>query len=221
MLTSTRPGSRSVTRASSATCSSNMSQTRSEGDGNKNLPPVDFWSRSLGAALSAHLVHTYSATALRLKRPNSSEKPLDSKRLSRVVAFIDGSAERDFSVSDLASVACMSPAHFSRSFKAATGHAPHEYVSRQRLDLAKRLLVTSDRPLVEIAYATGFRLRPISIGPFARRREPRRACIARRTCSTKSIKQARFRLITENVGHLLCRFPSGRSRIGVHKVRAG
>jgi len=111
---------------------------------------------SLGAALSAHLVHTYSAKALRLKQPNSSEKPLDPKRLSRVVAFINASAERDFSVSDLASVACMSPAHFSRSFKAATGHAPHEYVSRQRLDLAKRLLVSSDRPLVEIAYATGF-----------------------------------------------------------------
>jgi AraC family transcriptional regulator len=111
---------------------------------------------SLGAALSAHLVHTYSATALRPKHPGSSEKPLDPKRLSRVVAFIDASVERDFSVNDLASVACMSPAHFSRSFKAATGHAPHDYVSRQRLDLAKRLLVTSDRPLVEIAYATGF-----------------------------------------------------------------
>ena len=111
---------------------------------------------SLGAALSAHLVHSYSTTALRPKHPGSSEKPLDPKRLSRVVEFINASAERDFSVNDLASVACMSPAHFSRSFKAATGHAPHEYVSRQRLDLAKQLLVTSDRPLVEIAYATGF-----------------------------------------------------------------
>ena len=44
----------------------------------------------------------------------------------------------------------------SRSFKAATGSAPHEYVSRQRLDLAKRQLLTSDRLLVDIAYATGF-----------------------------------------------------------------
>ena len=50
----------------------------------------------------------------------------------------------------------MSPAHFSRSFKAATGSAPHEYVSLQRLDLAKRLLLTSDRLLIDIAYATGF-----------------------------------------------------------------
>ena len=49
-------------------------------------------------------------------------KPLDPKRLSRVTDFINASVERDFTVNELASVACMSPAHFSRSFKAATGH---------------------------------------------------------------------------------------------------
>jgi AraC family transcriptional regulator len=111
---------------------------------------------SLGNALSAHLVHTYSATAVRLKQFSGADKPLDLKRLTRVTEFINASVERAFTVNELASVACMSPAHFSRSFKAATGTAPHEYVSRQRLDLAKRLLLTSDRLLVDIAYATGF-----------------------------------------------------------------
>ena len=110
----------------------------------------------LGRALSAHLVHSYSASAVRLTQSNAAQKPLDAKRLSRVTEFIDACVERDFTVKDLASVACMSPAHFSRSFKAATGTSPHEYVSRQRLDLAKRLLATSDRLLVDIAYATGF-----------------------------------------------------------------
>jgi AraC family transcriptional regulator len=111
---------------------------------------------SLSSALSAHLVHAYSATAVRLKQSGGADKPLDMKRLRRVTDFISASVERAFSVNELASVACMSPAHFSRSFKAATGTAPHEYVSRQRLDLAKRLLLTSDRLLVDIAYATGF-----------------------------------------------------------------
>lgn len=111
---------------------------------------------SLSSALSAHLVHAYSGTAVRLKQSSIADKPLDMKRLTRVTEFINASVERAFSVNELASVACMSPAHFSRSFKAATGTAPHEYVSRQRLDLAKRLLLTSDRLLVDIAYATGF-----------------------------------------------------------------
>ncbi|MDR3464782.1 MAG: AraC family transcriptional regulator [Xanthobacteraceae bacterium] len=111
---------------------------------------------SLSSALSAHLVHTYSATAVRLKQSGVADKPLDMKRLTRVTEFISASVERAFTVNELASVACMSPAHFSRSFKAATGKAPHEYVSGQRLDLAKRLLVTTDRLLVDIAYAAGF-----------------------------------------------------------------
>jgi AraC family transcriptional regulator len=111
---------------------------------------------SLGRALSAHLVHSYSASSVRLKNLNNGHKALDPKRLARVTEFINASVERDFTVDDLAAVACMSPAHFSRSFKAATGEAPHEYVSRQRLDLAKRLLVTSDRLLVDIAYTAGF-----------------------------------------------------------------
>jgi AraC family transcriptional regulator len=111
---------------------------------------------TLGSALSAHLVHNYSAATASPKRLNGDHKPLDSKRLARVTEFINECVDRDFTVADLASVACMSPAHFSRSFKAATGTAPHEYVSRQRLDLAKRLLVTSDRLLVDIAYAAGF-----------------------------------------------------------------
>jgi AraC family transcriptional regulator len=101
-------------------------------------------------------VHSYSATAVRLTQSNATQKPLDAKRLSRVTEYIDASVERDFTVRDLASVACMSPAHFSRSFKAATGKAPHEFVSQQRLDLAKRLLSGSERPLVDIAYAAGF-----------------------------------------------------------------
>lgn len=115
---------------------------------------------SLGRALSAHLVHSYAATSVRLKQPHAVQKPLDARRLSRVTEFIAASVDRDFTVKDLASVACMSPAHFSRSFKAATGAAPHEYVSRQRLDLAKRLLSTSDRPLIDIAYAAGFSSQP-------------------------------------------------------------
>ena len=111
---------------------------------------------SLSGALSAHLVHTYSATAVGLKQFSGADKPLDLKRLTRVTEFINASVEQAFTVNELASIACMSPAHFSRSFKAATGSAPHEYVSRARLDLAKRLLLTSDRLLVDIAYATGF-----------------------------------------------------------------
>jgi len=111
---------------------------------------------SLSRTLSAHLVHAYADTAVRCKQVAAAARPLDPNRLSRVTDFIEASVSGDFTVEDLASVACMSQAHFSRSFKAATGAAPHEYVSRRRLDLAKQLLVSTDRLLIDIAYATGF-----------------------------------------------------------------
>lgn len=112
---------------------------------------------SLGNALSAYLVHCYSETSVRLKlQQNAKEKPLDAKRLARVTAFIGEHVDHDFTVAELAAVACMSPAHFARSFKASTGKAPHEFISSRRLDLAKQLLTADDRQIADIAYATGF-----------------------------------------------------------------
>ncbi len=109
---------------------------------------------ALGIALSAHLVHRYSAATIRQK--DGGDKPLDRRRLERVEEFIAVHLFDDFTVTDLAAVACMSVAHFTRSFRAATGRTPYDYVSACRLDLAKRRLLTEDTQIAEIAAATGF-----------------------------------------------------------------
>jgi AraC family transcriptional regulator len=56
----------------------------------------------------------------------------------------------------MASVACMSAAHFARSFRLATGSPPHEFVSLQRLTLAKMRLLSEDSQIADIALAAGF-----------------------------------------------------------------
>ncbi len=109
---------------------------------------------SLGVALAAHLVQRYSAANVR--RKESADKPLDRRRLERVEDFIAAHLFEDFAVADLAAAACMSVAHFTRSFRAATGRTPYEYVSGRRLDLAKHRLLTEDTQIAEIAAATGF-----------------------------------------------------------------
>lgn len=109
---------------------------------------------SLGVALSAHLVNRYSAATIRQKE--TADKPLDRRRLERVEDFIEGHLFDDFAVADLAAVACMSVAHFTRCFRAATGRTPYEYVSGRRLDLARHRLITEDTQIAEIAAATGF-----------------------------------------------------------------
>jgi AraC family transcriptional regulator len=83
-------------------------------------------------------------------------KPIDDRRMARVLVFVAEHIEQNLTVADLAGVACMSPAHFARSFKATTGQCPHEFLSRIRLTLAKRMLAERHMPISDIALSTGF-----------------------------------------------------------------
>jgi AraC family transcriptional regulator len=56
----------------------------------------------------------------------------------------------------MASEACLSRFHFARAFKASTGQAPHQYVSAERLERAKSLLIQGDRSLLDIALSLNF-----------------------------------------------------------------
>ena len=50
----------------------------------------------------------------------------------------------------------MSPRTFARRFLAVTGTTPYRWLLRQRVQLAQRLLETSDLPVDQVARASGF-----------------------------------------------------------------
>jgi AraC family transcriptional regulator len=77
-------------------------------------------------------------------------------QIARVRAFIEQNLQRNIVVRDLSAVAERSPAHFSRSFKKAVGEPPHAYVIKRRLERACHLMVTTSKPLSEIALSVGF-----------------------------------------------------------------
>jgi AraC-like DNA-binding protein len=57
----------------------------------------------------------------------------------------------------MAAVVHLSPFHFARQFKAATGLAPHQYVIARRVERAQHLLRTDGRlGLAEVAFRSGF-----------------------------------------------------------------
>jgi AraC family transcriptional regulator len=57
----------------------------------------------------------------------------------------------------MAAVARLSPYHFARQFKAATGVPPHQYVITRRVERAKELLQAgADLSLAEVASRAGF-----------------------------------------------------------------
>jgi AraC family transcriptional regulator len=81
---------------------------------------------------------------------------LSSERLKRVYDYIEAHLDDRLALADLAGVACLSPFHFSRSFKEAVGVGPQRYVMHRRVERAKALMRRTDQPLALIAQEVGF-----------------------------------------------------------------
>jgi len=67
-------------------------------------------------------------------------------------------------VRTVAGVALVSPAHFSRSFRAVFGETPHRYLQRRRVERSMFLLRETDRTVTDICFDVGF----TSLGTFSR-----------------------------------------------------
>ncbi|QJE71942.1 helix-turn-helix transcriptional regulator [Aerophototrophica crusticola] len=104
----------------------------------------------------------------RLLSRDPGDGALSRFRLRRVVGFIEANLDEDLSLERLAEVAGLSPSHFARRFKGATGKAPHGYVLAKRVEAARRLLAEGDLPLAQVAAATGFSSQAHLTGVFGR-----------------------------------------------------
>jgi AraC-like DNA-binding protein len=64
----------------------------------------------------------------------------------------------------LARIAHVSPAHFTRTFRATFGETPHRYLQRRRVERAMSLLRETERSVTDICFEVGFG----SLGTFSR-----------------------------------------------------
>jgi AraC family transcriptional activator FtrA len=81
---------------------------------------------------------------------------LDSTNLfADTVAWLQEHLDQAVTVSDLASRAAMSPRTCARRFVAGTGITPYQWLMRERVRLAQRLLETSDLPVDAVAARSG------------------------------------------------------------------
>jgi AraC family transcriptional regulator len=111
---------------------------------------------SMRTTLSTYLLFRYSSIRKRSSAPALSEGALDARRLARVRNYIRANLHQPMSLSELANEACLSPYHFSRAFKKATGLTPIQFVTHEKIETAKRLIAANTASFVEIALSIGF-----------------------------------------------------------------
>lgn len=80
---------------------------------------------------------------------------LDS-RLSRALAAVHADPQKPWTVDAMAAEAGMSRTPFAERFTALIGMTPLAYVTHWRMQLARRLLIETNRPQIEIAEQAGY-----------------------------------------------------------------
>jgi AraC-like DNA-binding protein len=115
--------------------------------------PGRLYAEALTHALAVHLLRRYETC-----RPPVGTYPgsLSKPKLRRTTAYIEEHLAHELSVTELAAVAQTSSAYFARLFRQAIGQTPHQYVIMRRIERAKRLLVETELPLIEIGHQIGF-----------------------------------------------------------------
>jgi AraC family transcriptional regulator len=74
----------------------------------------------------------------------------------RVLDFVAERFGGSITIEEMARVAGLSPAYFSRLFKEVLGDSPYQFVMDYRVEQAKRMLSEKGRSLADIALACGF-----------------------------------------------------------------
>ena len=95
----------------------------------------------------------------------ASQTPQTLAHLRRARDLMDRDYAEPLDVPTMAAKALMSPAHFSREFKAAYGETPYSYLMTRRIERAMALLRRGDLSVTEVCFEVGCS----SLGTFSTR----------------------------------------------------
>lgn len=88
--------------------------------------------------------------------PNAGTSLTYPETVHQAIRYISNHYQDPIKIEDIVSYVHLSPSHFSRLFKRATGCTVTEYLIKYRLRIAKKLLAGTDSSLGEIAQTAGF-----------------------------------------------------------------
>lgn len=105
--------------------------------------------------LAIHLLRSHLSVRKSAQVELSRVGPVD-RRLRRALEFMHDNYGRELALEEIAAAAYLSEYHFARLFKQITGATPHVYLANLRIEKARRLLVETTLPIIEIAAMVGY-----------------------------------------------------------------
>lgn len=81
---------------------------------------------------------------------------LSPRREHTAKKLILANLSKNISIAELAQACALSRSHFSRAFKSSTGESPTDWIRKQRIEKAKKLIVGSDLSFAQISKECGF-----------------------------------------------------------------
>ncbi|MCG8434916.1 MAG: AraC family transcriptional regulator [Gammaproteobacteria bacterium] len=100
-----------------------------------------------------------SRVSSELKTVKSSTREELCRRLGMARDYILSHYNKSVSLEDIAAAAFLSPYHFLRLFKQRYKETPYQFLTRKRIQMAKRMLRDENLSIAEITSATGFESR--------------------------------------------------------------
>jgi AraC family transcriptional regulator len=108
----------------------------------------------IGRAIAGHLILKHSDTGVPDTVPALHAN--GSAIIARARQIIEARLDQHLTIADIAAGSGLSVYHFGRLFKEAAGMTLYQFVIRCRVDRAKALLASTDKPIVEVAHECGF-----------------------------------------------------------------
>ena len=121
------------------------------------LPPVEGFE---GVQLFLDILHELACadrTQVELIGVQSSDSSFPhSRRINRIVQFVEKNYNRKISLEDVGEQVGMSASSVSRFFKKRTRHNFWDYLNGFRIDRAAQMMIETEHTISEISYACGF-----------------------------------------------------------------
>lgn len=95
-------------------------------------------------------------SSLTFVAPHHAHRGLAPWQVRRVTAHMRERLAEQIGLQELADVVSLSRFHFCTAFREATGHTPHEWLTKERMALARRLLADPTSTVTEVALAVGY-----------------------------------------------------------------